>query len=377
MAKKQAAKKAAPRKVAKKTASAKKPPPKPKATVKAKDEPSPQIIQLVKHKADTYQMVDTPYGHMGVKCKDNARDAASICAHNLPLIPLELFWSILCWQRAIAKEHSCESSTSLFLIDGQWVAEPFYQQNTKGSMTIKTDYESDENKELYRALANASHMSIHATIHNHVNSPAHQSGTDEADETGLPGPHITIGNMNQQKIDWHARFSVFYDNKHHFVPLRVSDIIELPLPKHATLKQIELAEELIRTSVPEVGWPDDWNDKFSLKTTMGKGTASAKPKDKSTTKSGPNTTEVSSEDIGEEELTLDQVAITHFPWSMLVVLDCENWADFKISMVEHEESIKKAMTTVLANYACSPYEVFCVMSAAKLANNLPLNPPSS
>ena len=75
--------------------------------------------KILKTTEGMFEMKETPFGAMAIPCAVEAGEANSMCIHNLPLIPLELFWLVICWQRNIAKEFNCESHTSLFLIDNE------------------------------------------------------------------------------------------------------------------------------------------------------------------------------------------------------------------------------------------------------------------
>lgn len=187
---------------------------------------------------------------------------------SIPKIPLELFMMIACWQTEIALEHKCESATSLFLVDGQWIAEPLHQENDKESMTIDVDLTPDGiNKDILAKYEGKS--MVHATLHNHVNGPAGQSGTDVKDEKNLFGPHITIGNLNLAKMSYHGRLSLMIDGKHEFILLHFCDIIETGLGKltdSMTEKELDsIADAILR--LPRMGYkyPDEWKDRFQLK----------------------------------------------------------------------------------------------------------------
>ena len=187
---------------------------------------------------------------------------------SIPKIPLLLFWQIASWQKEIVREHSCESTTSLFLIDNQWIAVPFFQENTSGSMTCDVDYTDERNAELLAKYADRS--PVHGSIHNHVSAGAGQSGRDEKDETGLPGPHITIGTMMKPTVDWDARFSLLDPDtkQHQFIKLEVTDIIDCVPQNRYTPEQRKAVEEIAKKyalTLPATGYPEEWKKRFTLK----------------------------------------------------------------------------------------------------------------
>lgn len=189
----------------------------------------------------------------------------------LPLIPVELFRKIVSWQRKIATDHRCETTTSLFLVDGVWHAVPFYQNNNHGSMVADVDYVDDErNKALLDQWADKS--DVHATLHNHVFAAAGQSGRDADDEKKLPGPHITIGNLDRETMTFHARMSTLVDGKHLFIELKLADIIDVGLPEAPISETAMLEIERAHLTFPQNDAliPQEWADRFEVKKAVPK-----------------------------------------------------------------------------------------------------------
>lgn len=220
---------------------------------------------IVLHAGKVYEQQDVPFARVmvlqNVPDATNARPTLTI-----PKIPYELFRSVVAWQRSIAAKYNCESTTSLFLIDGKWEAVSFYQENHQNSMTADVDYvDNEKNKELLDKYAD--HSPVHATIHNHVKSGAGQSGRDAADEKNLPGPHITIGHLDRELIDWHARLSTMVNGKHQFFQLEFLDLIDVQIPDHpisdTCAKELTRAYLTIQSHENEI--PDEWKDRFTKK----------------------------------------------------------------------------------------------------------------
>ena len=99
-----------------------------------KQEPTAGELVVIDDKS--HKLHETHFGLMALPHKADPSKVESVCLHDLPLIPIALFYQVVNWQREMAKQHKCEAHTSLFLIGGEWVAEPFHQENTTGSMTI-------------------------------------------------------------------------------------------------------------------------------------------------------------------------------------------------------------------------------------------------
>jgi len=229
-------------------------------------------MQLVKHKLKTYEVHETPLGQV-LKEHTPAElpNWPTLSQLNFPRIPYELFLQIAKWQTEIALEHKSESATSLFLVNGEWKAICFNQENKANSMTIDVDFEEEENAKLLAEVADKS--PIHATLHNHVNGGAGQSGTDFKDEQNLFGPHITIGNLNVRKMTFHARLSVYVNGKHEFIQLHFCDIIDVPVPPYASVEQLDKIADVF-LDVPRnlvEDYPEEWKDRFKLEVTKYKG----------------------------------------------------------------------------------------------------------
>lgn len=221
-------------------------------------------MKLAKINNSLRQVFQTPLGEI-LSAELKIESWPSSVRLNFPKIPYRLFLLVCKWQTEIAMKHGCESATSLFLIDNEWVAIPFFQKNTQGSMTIDTEFEKDpRNQALLNEYTDKS--MFHATIHNHVKMGASQSGTDAADEKGLYGPHITIGNLDQKKMSFHGRLSMILEGKHHFIPLRFTDIIDVPLPPGAAEGELLKAEELFLSINRDAveSYPEEWKERFDL-----------------------------------------------------------------------------------------------------------------
>lgn len=221
--------------------------------------------KYVTYKGEIRQVIETPVGSI-LSGKISLPERLSECQVKFPKIPYGLFMQVCRWQQEIVDEHSCECATSLFLVENEWIAIPFYQENTKSKMTIDVNFEEERNALILNEMAEKS--MFHATIHNHVKSSAFQSGTDKEDEKGLFGPHITIGNMDKRKLDFHARLSMMVNGQHYFIPLRFSDIIDVMTPPDPTMEELAKIEEQYLTFNRYRGpeYPEEWKDRFEIKT---------------------------------------------------------------------------------------------------------------
>lgn len=208
------------------------------------------------------RLFQTPFGRIPLPIEISKKEPQ--WELSIPKIPLKLFWEVANWQREIAAEHKCESTTSLFLIDNEWVAVPFFQQNRPNAMTIDIDYTTQDNADLLAQYADRS--IVHGSLHNHVNGGAGQSGKDHSDEVNLPGPHITLGNMSSEKLSYHGRFSVIEPTTgaHFFVPMSILDIVDVDKLMLVDTADVRKAIEVLILTVPAVNYPKEWKNRFQI-----------------------------------------------------------------------------------------------------------------
>lgn len=297
-----------------------------------------------------YEIQNVPFARTLVEHKISEISTHSTIQLAIPKIPYPLFKQVVAWQRAIAKEHSCESTCSLFLDRDtlEWKAVAWHQQNTHNSMTADVSfkegegggYKWEENAALMAEIADQS--DVHATIHNHVNAGASQSGRDADDEKGLPGPHITIGCLNQDKLAFHARLSTYVTGpdgkpKHQFLALRPTDIIDFPMPPGAltptVFDALETAWLTFKSTDDEI--PEEWKDRFQKKsyahTTYGGGSQSSyRPSGGTglTPSTGTAAGKVASGETLEEFINANRGDIATWPYAFLDGIDSENPEEF-------------------------------------------------
>ena len=80
-----------------------------------------------------------------------------------------------------------------------------FPQDSASSMTTK-EVANDESR-LQRAAIPEGYFPW-GTVHHHCSMSAFQSGTDHADEVNVDGLHITIGNLDKEVYDLHARLYI-------------------------------------------------------------------------------------------------------------------------------------------------------------------------
>ena len=102
------------------------------------------------------------------------------------------------------KEHKSECLIRLYYNEQseEWRT-AFFKQEMNG-MTVNDEFDvailTEEKCNLEDGFVEA------GSVHHHCSSGAFQSSTDEKDEIGTPGIHITIGKLNNDKYEIHSRF---------------------------------------------------------------------------------------------------------------------------------------------------------------------------
>ena len=95
-----------------------------------------------------------------------------------------------------------------------------------------------------------------ATVHHHCSASAFQSGTDEANERNQDGLHLTVGRMDAERHDLHARFylngNCFAPDLSRFWPVDPALAEQVPATMHDELARFQMGEKVV------VDFPDAW-----------------------------------------------------------------------------------------------------------------------
>jgi hypothetical protein len=94
------------------------------------------------------------------------------------------------------------------------------------------------------------------TVHHHCATSAFQSGTDEANERNQDGLHLTVGKLDEERHDLHARFYVggncFEPDLSRFWPLAAELAAQVPATMHDALARFQMTEKVA------VDFPEAW-----------------------------------------------------------------------------------------------------------------------
>lgn len=118
-------------------------------------------------------------------------------------LPLSLWRQVVAFFLWTQKKYKSESQVRLFYKQEtkEWLAWAFPQWGVGMSTEeLEDDERTEEQRKQFAGFIPL------GTIHHHCDTSAFQSGTDEKDENNVDGIHITVGNLNSKRLDYHGRF---------------------------------------------------------------------------------------------------------------------------------------------------------------------------
>ena len=129
-----------------------------------------------------------------------------------PKFAPEMWHQVLSFFRWTHKEMDSESQVRLYVNTklGRWGAWAFPQEARTGMSAREITTQETPEQAVARFASWDSEPSgdwlYFCTVHHHCSTSAFQSGTDEENERNQDGLHITIGRMDAERHDLHARF---------------------------------------------------------------------------------------------------------------------------------------------------------------------------
>ena len=129
-----------------------------------------------------------------------------------PKLAPELWHQILSFFRWTYKEHGSECQVRLYVNVklGRWAAWAFPQAARTGMTARELPVQETPENARARFASWQSEPSddwlYFGTVHHHCSASAFQSSTDEQNEWNQDGLHLTVGRMDQERHDLHARF---------------------------------------------------------------------------------------------------------------------------------------------------------------------------
>jgi hypothetical protein len=129
-----------------------------------------------------------------------------------PKFSPDMWHQVLSFFRWTHKEMDSESQVRLYVNTqlGRWGAWAFPQEARTGMNAREIPTQESPEQAVARFASWGSEPSgdwrYFCTVHHHCSASAFQSGTDEENERNQDGLHITIGHLDAERHDLHARF---------------------------------------------------------------------------------------------------------------------------------------------------------------------------
>lgn len=179
-----------------------------------------------------------------------------------PKFTTELWHQVLSFFRWTHKEHQSECQVRLYvnLKLGRWGAWAFPQEARTGMTAHELPVPESVEKAKERFASWNSEPSddwlYFGTVHHHCSASAFQSGTDEQNEWNQDGLHITVGKMDADRHDLHARFylngNCYEPDLSCFWPLNPELAEQVPAAMHHQLACHQMGAKVT------VDFPDAW-----------------------------------------------------------------------------------------------------------------------
>jgi hypothetical protein len=159
---------------------------------------TPMSNRKVKQVKEFQGMVSCIFEHEVVKTTANYEWTG-------PKITRETWNQMLAFFRWTYATTKSESQVRLFVNAGtqEWSAWAFPQTEGTGMTTRELDNEATKTQRAQ--FSDADGWFYYGTVHHHCSASAFQSGTDESNERGQDGLHVTIGKIDSDQYDVDAR----------------------------------------------------------------------------------------------------------------------------------------------------------------------------
>jgi hypothetical protein len=179
-----------------------------------------------------------------------------------PMFSAQFWHQILSFFRWTYKEMQSECQVRLYVnhILGQWGAWAFPQEARTGMTARELPVQESPEKARERFASWNSQPTddwlYFGTVHHHCSASAFQSSTDEQNEQNQDGLHITLGRMDGERHDLHARFyfagHCFEPDMSCFWPLEPELAEQVPGSLHDQLARYQMGAKVT------VDFPDAW-----------------------------------------------------------------------------------------------------------------------
>ncbi len=169
-------------------------------------------MKLIKiSKAEIDQTREVP-GLLSCRMAYEIKSGSGQMQYTGPKFSPEMWHQVMSFFRWTFKEMQSESQVRLYVNPGQgrWGAWAFPQAARTGlsARELVVKETADQARERFKSWKTepSEDWIYFCTVHHHCSAEAFQSGTDENNEKNQDGLHITMGRMDDERHDLHARF---------------------------------------------------------------------------------------------------------------------------------------------------------------------------
>ena len=182
--------------------------------------------------------------------------------YNGPKFAPEMWHQVMSFFRWTHKEMDSESQVRLYVNPklGRWGALAFPQEARTGMSAREITTQETPEQAVERFASWDSEPSADwlyfCTVHHHCSASAFQSGTDEENERSQDGLHLTVGRLDAERHDLHARFylggNCFAPDMSLFWPVEPELAEKLPPALLDEVARFQMCEKVV------VDFPDAW-----------------------------------------------------------------------------------------------------------------------
>jgi hypothetical protein len=219
-------------------------------------------MKLIKiNKSQVNETKEVP-GLIGCRMEYEVKSARGKLDYVGPKFPPVMWYQVMSFFRWTHKEMDSESQVRLYVNPklGRWGAWAFPQEARTGMSARELPQPETPAQARERFASWGSEPSddwlYFGTAHHHCSAGAFQSGTDEWNEWNQDGLHLTVGGMDADRHDLHARFYLdgngFEPDLSRFWPVDPDLGAKVPAGMLAELARFQMGEKIT------VDFPDAW-----------------------------------------------------------------------------------------------------------------------
>lgn len=200
--------------------------------------PDDQFVQLIAENG-VFLYKDTPFYTATVELKKltdpSIGKLSNLLRWKVPPLSLDLLCRVEDFFTQVYEKHKAEAVVLLYvsLEKKAWAAK-VPEQTVSGA---SAEYDMKKMPQCYNE--DGAKYSLFGSIHSHGSMGAFHSGTDDKDEMGFDGLHITIGDIPKPEHSYAVRFMVHGTS---FGPLKLRQVVDFPEMPEAKCEEAWLAQ---------------------------------------------------------------------------------------------------------------------------------------